>query len=145
MAIESALDTQQCETSPRVHLDILAGNVKALRHRGTRKHECHEIRRTCLWQRQLVHDKPLPLAMRRLRLRGVHVGFEEKRLDTMSWIRQRDQSDPEPSHFSHCVPLVWLPLWGYNIGEFYQNSLLSIAELNAAGVIDKNIILAPEV
>ena len=83
--------------------------------------------------------------MRRLRLRGVHVGFEEKRLDTMSWIRQRDQSDPEPSHFSHCVPLVWLPLWGYNIGEFYQNSLLSIAELNAAGVIDKNIILAPEV
>ena len=40
---------------------------------------------------------------------------------------------------------MWWPLWGYNIGEFFQNSVLPIAELLAAGVIDGNMLLAPEV
>ena len=41
---------------------------------------------------------------------------------------------------------MWWPLWGYNIGEYFQNSALGIAELVAAGVIDPTTVqLAPEV
>ena len=54
---------------------------------------------------------------------------------------------PMPESYVKCeVPLMWWPLWGYNIGEYFQNSALGIAELVAAGVIDPTTVqLAPEV
>ena len=40
---------------------------------------------------------------------------------------------------------MWWPLWGFNIGEYWQNSVLPIAEMQTAGVIDRDIMLTPEV
>ena len=34
---------------------------------------------------------------------------------------------------------------GYNVGEFFQNSILPLAELLAAGAITRDVLLAPEV
>jgi len=99
----------------------------------------------CLWRRQLVHEAPVPAAVARLKVRGVHVGFVESSIDSLGLLRQRNASDPAAPAYSDCVPLVWWPLWGYNIGEFFQSSVLAIAELLAAGIVDDQVMLAPEV
>lgn len=134
-----------CHPTPRIDLSILREPSK-LNMRGSRAHTCHELRRACVSGRRLVHDEPLPKALRRLSVRGVHVGYVESRIDTLGILSQRNASiDPPATAYSECVPLVWWPLWGYNIGEFFQNSVLGIAELMAAGVVDREVMLAPEV
>ena len=75
-----------------------------------------------------------------MRMRGVHVGHTEYRLRDLDLFRFANASSPpairRPPRWSACTPLVWWPLWGYNIGEYWQNSALPLAELRAAGVID---------
>ena len=134
-----------CDPAPRLHLGRLA-DVRALRLRGSRAHTCHELRRACLWRRQIVHDVPLAPAVGSLKMRSVHASFVETRVDELGLLRRRNASDPPaPSQYSSCVPLVWLPVWGYNIGEFFQNSVLAVAELLAAGVLTREVMLTPEV
>ena len=98
-----------------------------------------------MWRRELVHEAELEPRVARLKVRGVHVGFMESRLDTLGILRRRNASDPPPTSWSRCVPLIWWPLWAYNIGEFFQNSAAGVAELLAAGVIPNNTMLVPEV
>ena len=75
-------------------------------------------------------------------MRSVHASYVETRVDELGLLRRRNASDPPaPSQYSSCVPLVWLPVWGYNIGEFFQNSVLAVAELLAAGVVDREVML----
>ena len=134
-----------CDPSARLSLVRLT-DVRALRLRGSRAHTCHELRRACLWRRQIVHDVPLAPAVGSLKMRSVHASYVETRVDELGLLRWRNASDPPaPSQYSSCVPLVWLPVWGYNIGEFFQNSVLAVAELLAAGVVDREVMLTPEV
>ena len=135
-----------CHPPPVLRLGALAQGGRSLVRQGSRQHTCHELPRTCLWRRQYVLSEPLPRALARLRVRGVHIGFDEQRIDSLGLFRQRlNASDPPVSHWSTCVPLVWWPLWGYNIGEFFQSSVLPVAELLAAKIMDRNIMLVPEV
>ena len=135
---------------PTLHLERLAEPPQRLQTLGTRAHKCHELSGVCLWRRRYVlrgHSKANERALR-LRVRMVHVGFEQRTLSETGLFRQLNSSDPpellQPA-WSECVPLVWWPLWGYNIAEFFLNSVTALDELTRAGVIDRRVILAPEV
>ena len=132
---------------PSVHLDNLNEPRRRLWRQGSRRHNCHVLQRACLWRRQVLTEAALPAGLARMRVRMVHVGFDIQRVDSLGIFLQRSASSlPEaPVNFSRCVPLMWWPLWGYNIGEFFQSSVLPIAELQAAGVIGRDVMLAPEV
>ena len=120
---------------------------------ASRAHTCHELHDVCLYQRQYVLPDP-PQRWRRLlrvvRVRGVHVGHTEQTLAATNLFRFRNStSDPpsllQPAEYSACTPLVWWPVWGSNVGEFFQNSILPLAELLAAGAVTRDVLLAPEV
>lgn len=148
-----------CDRPPELQLDLLQAPRK-LRRRGSRPHTCHELRRACFWQRQIWLDEPLPARLSNMRVRMVHIGHTLSTVGSLGLFRTRDSSSssrfndvasgnpvPMPESYVKCeVPLMWWPLWGYNIGEYFQNSALGIAELVAAGVIDPTTVqLAPEV
>jgi hypothetical protein len=143
-----------CSHAP-LHADILSESRKRLRLRGTRKHVCHTLHRACLWRGQVIVEDPSARAFRqlmRMHVRGVHVGFDLRSVDSLALVRAHNTSAGDPalptqrSGYSKCVPLIWWPVWGYNIGEYFQNSVLGIAELEEAGVVDRNsLLLTPEV
>ena len=113
---------------------------------GTRQHKCHSVERVCFWRRQFVlTDTATDVASQLLsmRVREVHVGHTERTLRSMGLFRFVNASSDPPSllspTFRRCVPLVWWPVWGYNIGEFFQNSVAPIAEMLSEQVIDRKV------
>ena len=46
--------------------------------------------------------------------------------------------------FSPCVPLVWRPVWAFNFGEQFANTLSPLHELQAAGLVDDRLLLRPD-
>ena len=140
--------------SASARLDVLDRPRSELRNLGSRDHKCFELPKACLYARRLVLDAEPPSALLRTMVRGVHVGWNLQSVASTGLLRMRNLSagDPPPppaddgNAYSHCIPLVWWPVWGYNIGEFFQNSVLGVAELLAAGVVDReSVLLAPEV
>ena len=135
-----------CTTAAALHLERVPSAA-------SRAHTCHELHDVCLYQRQYVLPDP-PQRWRRLLLRcarrgGTH-GHTEQTLAATNLFRFRNStSDPpsllQPAEYSACTPLVWWPTWGYNVGEFFQNSILPLAELLAAGAVTRDVLLAPEV
>lgn len=141
-----------CSRPSTIHPERLRLPRTKLAAIGSRKHTCHIMSNVCLWRREYIlqpEDEPkLRSVLRTTKVRGVHVGFMETSLGETKLFRYRNRSDPavmrSPS-FSSCVPLVWWPLWGYNLAEFFLNSVTAVSELLDAGVIDDTVSLAPEV
>lgn len=134
----------------------------------SRRHTCHVVRRVCFSQRKILVDEDDLTPVESMRVRGVHVGFDISPVGSLGLFEyvppsqaspslhaerpllvvrrhRKHSSIPRISGYSQCVPLVWWPLWGYNIGEFFQNSVLSLAELQAARVVDTDVLITPEV
>ena len=136
---------------PVVHPERLHQSRQRLEALGSRKHKCHALSNVCLWRREYIlqpEDEPRLRSVLRTRVRGVHVGFMETSLEATRLFRYRNRSDPltlRSPEWSSCVPLVWWPLWGYNIAEFFLNSVTAVSELLDLGVIDRDASLVPEV
>ena len=133
--------------APALNLDLLQAphGRGRRRHSAALGHSCARVERACLWRRsgeekdrsnsELVLPDGLSAvsAALRMRVRQVHVGHTQSSLRSMGFLRAAKADDPPglsaPREWSACVPLIWWPVWGYNIGELWQNSGLPLAEL----------------
>ena len=89
----------------------------------------------CLYQRQYVltpeatsrdpRDQTAVRQLLRQRMRLVHVGHTQATVRSMRLFRNVNTStDPESllkPRLAKCALLVWLPVWGYNIGTAPQS------------------------
>ena len=50
----------------------------------------------------------------------------------------------EARGFSKCVPLVWRPVWAFNFGEQFANTLSPLHELQAEELVDDRLLLRPD-
>ena len=132
-----------CSATPLL-ADELTRPRRLRRLGNTRAHTCHLVERACLWRRRVWLESEVPAALAKMKVRMVHVGFQLSRVSELDIFRA-GINGTGPLSYSRCVPLMWWPLWGYNIGEFFQSSVLPIAELIASRAIGSDLLLAPEV
>ncbi|KAL3932368.1 MAG: hypothetical protein SGPRY_000734 [Prymnesium sp.] len=143
----------ECSASARIRTERLLLPRAELRRLGSRKHDCRLLSDACLWNRQYVLDarkmtRGSMRALLRMGMREVHVGWKVTSLAQTGLFRMRTRSDSRElrhANYSGCVPLVWWPMWGYSFADFFQHSVNAISELLQAGVIDRDVVLAPEV
>ena len=138
-----------CRGPASLHLERLQQRRLALQRLGSRRHTCHQLEHACFGRKQVVADVLRPTLLR-MKIRGVHVGHTLQAVSETGLLRARrhnhSSSSSQRHSYSPCVPLLWWPVWGYNIGEFFQTSVAGVAELVDAGVVERSsILLAPEV
>ena len=122
--------------SPTLRLSRLDLPAARLRRLGSRRHNCHLVHRACLYRRKVLLEGEPPTALMSMRVRGVHVGFDVQRVGALGlFARRRNLSllAGDASFSRGCTPLMWWPLWAYNLGEFFQSSVLGVQERSAFG------------
>lgn len=142
--------------NPAVDFDALSSGV---RHR----HECHVLRKVCIFNGTLVphlaagreHATHAQNVARKLIVRsqfGSHQVFPFAHLHPMATPEltsaaaqlMRLASPTTGAALSPCVPLVWVPTWAFSFADSWISSLVPIDELQSAGLIDDRVLLRPD-
>lgn len=136
-------------------------NFELLESGGNHRHECHVLRRICIFNGSLTpygdgeHAAHAQRVAQSLIVRsqfGSHQTFPFARLHPMHVTSNgRPASDllkmaPTPGlgTLSSCVPLVWVPTWAFSFADSWISSLVPIDELQSAGLIDDRVLLRPD-
>ena len=127
---------------------------------GTR-HTCAVLRHACLFNATIVpfggshtEEQRAAAAAQRIMVRNIFnshsAPFPMKQLHPMRPARPGTAAakllaqEVEARGFSRCVPLVWRPVWAFNFGEQFANTLSPLHELQAAMLVDDRLLLRPD-
>ena len=127
---------------------------------GTR-HTCAVLRHACLFNATIVpfggsptEEQRAAAAAQRIMVRNIFnshsAPFPLKQLHPMRPARPGTAAakllaqEVEARGFSPCVPLVWRPVWAFNFGEQFANTLSPLHELQAAMLVDDRLLLRPD-
>lgn len=129
---------------------------------GTR-HSCAVLHHACLFNSTIVpygaseaEERHAVEVSKRLMIRNIFnshsAPFPLRDLHELRGVRRGSGSladrvldaEVEARGFSPCVPLVWRPVWAFNFGESFANSISPLHELHAGKLIDPRVLLRPD-
>ena len=137
----------------RVDVERLTGGAPSHRHR------CEVLRRACFFNGTVVPAQGGPAAAAAaaiaatLKVRNILGSHETSPLSKLHPLRPLDpestaiaaiEHELRLSGFSACVPLVWLPVWAFSFADTFVSSIVPLHELLSAGLIDKHVLLRPD-
>ena len=128
------------------------------------RHQCHVLRKICLFNGTLVPHGPGPDADNARRVAesltvrsqfGSHQTFKLAYLHPMNVPRPESLAAQLLRMFaphdgdaggglSACVPLAWVPVWAFSFADSVVSSLLPVEELLHAKLIDEAVLLRPD-
>ena len=153
-----------------VHTVSMAGcsqpnlDEAGLEANGTRhRHSCAVLHRACLFNSTIVpygaseaEERHARAVADRLMIRNIFnshsTPFPLRDLHRLGGVRQGSGSladrildaEVKARGFSPCVPLVWRPVWAFNFGEQFANTISPLHELHAAKLVDSHVLLRPD-
>lgn len=127
---------------------------------GTR-HTCAVLHHACLFNATIVpfggsatEEQQAAAAAQRIMVRNIFnshsAPFPLQQLHSMRPARPGTAAakllaqEVEARGFSPCLPLVWRPVWAFNFGEQFANTLSPLHELQAERLVDDRLLLRPD-
>ena len=124
------------------------------------RHECTVLNHVCLFNGTILPSAPGGRAEQEavrlattLTVRSMFGSHQKFKLSYLHPMRALEPSSPgagllrravKRDGWSPCVPLVWVPVWAFSFAEHFINSVVPVAELLEAGLIDERVLLRPD-